>query len=35
MNVATIQLANGAGSQIPSRIIIHAMGEFIDTEPND
>ena len=35
MNEAQILLDNGAGSQTPKRIVVHAMGEFIDTEPED
>ncbi len=35
MNEAQIPLEAGNQSQSPSRIVIHAMAEFIDTEPDD
>ena len=35
MNEAIIPLEKGAESQTPSRIVVHAMGEFIDIEPED
>ena len=35
MNEALIPLEAGAQSQSPSRIVVHAMAEFIDTEPHD
>lgn len=35
MNEAQIPLDGGFQSQKPKRIVVHAMAEFIDTEPHD
>ncbi len=35
MNKAFIPLEDGADSQNPSSIVVHAMGEYIDTDPHD
>lgn len=35
MHEARIPLEAGAGSQSPSRIVVHAMAEYIDTDPQD
>lgn len=35
MKIAQIPLEKGASNQKPERIVIHAMGEFIDTDPHD
>lgn len=35
MRIAHIPSDNGGGKQTPSLIVIHSMGEFIDTEGND
>ena len=35
MNIAEIPLEKGANSQKASRIVVHSMAEFLDTEPND
>lgn len=35
MNEALIPLKAGAKRQTPSRIVVHAMAEFIDTDPHD
>lgn len=35
MNEAQIPLEGGAPNQHPSRIVVHAMAEYIDTEPYD
>ncbi len=35
MDEAYIPLDRGADSQDPKRIVVHAMAEFIDTEPQD
>lgn len=35
MNEAQIPLEAGADNQVPSRIVVHAMGEYIDFDPRD
>lgn len=35
MEEAQIPLEAGAGNQTPSRIVVHAMAEYIDTDPQD
>lgn len=35
MNEAQIPLEVGADNQAPSRIVVHAMGEYIDFDPHD
>ena len=35
MRTADIPLPKGASDQVPQRIVIHAMGEFIDTATDD
>ncbi len=35
MNEAQIPLETGADNQTPSRIVVHAMGEYIESDPRD